>query len=251
MIRDVTLGRYKEGKGVLYELDPRTKLMGLLLYIVSLFVFKTWVGFALTFVFFLVLRYLSHIKFSYMVKGLKSVFFIILFATILNFFLGDRNWIKTIFTLWRMVGAVMASNILTLTTRPREISDALEKGLSFLSVIHFPVHETATIISLAFRFIPILTEEAGRIMDAQKSRGSRIGEGNLKEKASSVLPLLIPLFISAFRRADELAMAMDSRLYGSGNRSVWKKLEYSKIDAMGYILSILILSLVIVERCVL
>ena len=214
MIRDVTLGRFLEGDGVLYKLDPRTKLMGLLLYIVSLFVFKTWLGFVLTIVFFLLLRKLSKISFNYMVKGL-------------------------------------ASNILTLTTRPREISDALEKGLSFLSVIHFPVHELATIISLAFRFIPILTEEAGRVIDAQKSRGSRIGEGKIVDKAKSIMPIIIPLFISAFRRSDELALAMDSRLYGSGKRSVWKKMEYSKLDFYGYLISVLILVLMVVDRCVL
>ena len=251
MIRDVTLGRFLEGDGVLYKLDPRTKLMGLLLYIVSLFVFKTWLGFTLTLVFFLVLRKLSKISFRYMLKGLKPVFFIILFATILNVILGQSDWTKTLFTLWRMIGAVFASNLLTLTTRPREISDGLEKGLSFLSVLHFPVHEMATIISLAFRFIPILSDEAGRIMDAQKSRGSRIGEGNIIEKAKSIMPIIIPLFVSAFRRSDELALAMDSRLYGSGKRSVWKKMEYGVYDKYGYIVSILFLSLMIVDRCVL
>lgn len=251
MIRDVTLGRFLEGDGVLYKLDPRTKLMGLLLYIVSLFVFKTWLGFVLTIVFFLLLRILSKISFNYMVKGLKPVFFIILFATIFNVILGQSDLVKTLFTLWRMIGAVLASNILTLTTRPREISDALEKGLSFLSVIHFPVHELATIISLAFRFIPILTEEAGRVIDAQKSRGSRIGEGKISDKAKSVMPIIIPLFISAFRRSDELALAMDSRLYGSGKRSVWKKMEYSKLDFYGYLISVLILVLMVVDRCVL
>lgn len=251
MIRDVTLGRYKEGEGVLYELDPRTKLMGLFLYIISLFVFNSWLGFALTFSFFLVIRKMSGISFSYIFKGLKPVFFIVLFATLLNVLFGSTNWVKTIFTLWRMIGAVFASNLITLTTRPREISNALEKGLSFLSVIHFPVHEVATIISLAFRFIPILSEEAGRIMDAQKCRGSRIGEGGLINKAKSVMPIIIPLFISAFRRSDDLALAMDSRLYGSGERSVWKKLKYGKYDSYGYIVSIGVLILSLIDRCLL
>ena len=249
MIRDVTLGRYKEGEGILYQLDPRTKLMGLLLYIIALFVFKSFFGFALTFVFFLIVKKLSHITLSYMMKGLKPVIFIVLFATVLNIVVGKNNWEKTLFTLWRMIGAFFASNIVTLTTRPREISDGLEKGLSFLGAIHFPLHETATIISLSFRFIPILTEEAGRIMDAQKSRGAKIGEGNIIEKAKSVMPLIIPLFISAFRRSDELALAMDSRLYGSGKRSVWKKLEYGVYDKYGYIFAILLLILTIVDRC--
>ena len=251
MIRDVTLGRYIEGEGILYELDPRTKLMGLLLYIVSLFLFKSWLGFLITILYFLILRKLSNVSFIYMVKGLKPVFFFILFATLLNIIIGKSDWVKTVFTLWRMIGAVFASNLLTLTTRPREISDGLEKGLSFLSVLHFPVHEMATIISLAFRFIPILSDEAGRIMDAQKSRGSRIGEGNIIEKAKSIMPIIIPLFVSAFRRSDELALAMDSRLYGSGKRSVWKKMEYGVYDKYGYIVSILFLSLMIVDRCVL
>ena len=109
----------------------------------------------------------------------------------------------------------------------------------------------ATIISLAFRFIPILTEEAGRVIDAQKSRGSKIGEGKIVDKAKSIMPIIIPLFISAFRRSDELALAMDSRLYGSGKRSVWKKMEYSKIDIYGYLVSVLMLALMIIDRCVL
>lgn len=251
MIRDVTLGRYKEGDGILYELDPRTKLMGLFLYVISLFVFKTWLGFVLTLAFFLIIRKMSGITFTYMARGLKPVFFIVLFATILNIIIGENNWEKTVFTLWRMIGAVFASNLLTLTTRPREISNALEKGLSFLSVIHFPIHETATIISLAFRFIPILSQEAGRIMDAQKSRGGRVGEGSILDKAKSVMPIVIPLFISAFRRSDDLALAMDSRLYGSGERSIWKKLRYGKYDKYGYSISILVLILTIVDRCVL
>ena len=125
MIRDVTLGRYIEGEGILNELDPRTKLMGLLLYIVSLFLFKSWLGFLITILYFLILRKLSNVSFIYMVKGLKPVFFIILFATLLNIIIGKSDWVKTVFTLWRMIGAVFASNLLTLTTRPREISDGL------------------------------------------------------------------------------------------------------------------------------
>ena len=162
---------------------------------------------------------------------------------------SDRATGKLRYTWARITEGKEKRNFIGFSTRPREISDGLEKGLSFLGAIHFPLHETATIISLSFRFIPILTEEAGRIMDAQKSRGAKIGEGNIIEKAKSVMPLIIPLFISAFRRSDELALAMDSRLYGSGKRSVWKKLEYGVYDKYGYIFAILLLILTIVDRC--
>lgn len=247
-MRDVTLGRYYEEEGRLHALDPRTKLFSLLLYIISLFVFDSWIGFGLTFLYFLLIVKLSGIPFKYIIKGLKSVFFIIILASILNAVFGKGDWTKTFFVVWRMVAAVMASNILTLTTKPRSISDGLEKALSFLNFFHFPVHDTATIISLSFRFIPILSEEAGRIMDAQRSRGAKMGEGRLVDKAKAIMPIVIPLFISAFRRSDELSMAMDSRLYGSGERTVWRPLEYGKGDKWAYIISVLLLLSIIVLR---
>ena len=193
---------------------------------------------------------LSGIPFRLIIKGLKSVFTIIIIASLLNVLLEKGNMQKTMFVVWRMMASVMISNILALTTRPREISDGLEKALSFLSVFHFPVHDMAMIISLSFRFIPILSEEAGRIMDAQRSRGAKMGKGNLVEKAKAIMPIVVPLFISAFRRSDELSLAMDSRLYGSGKRSVWRPLEYKRIDYAGYVFALLVLALSITLRCV-
>ena len=175
MAKSITLGRYYPGESPIHRLDPRTKLFFLLIFIISLFLFSSWTGFAFSVLALAIVIASSRVPLSYMVRGLRSVVFIILFAAVLNAVLGKGGWTKTLFTTYRMIAIILSSNVLTLTTRPREISDALEKSLSFLSVIGFPVHEMATIISLAFTFIPILSDEAGRIMDAQKSRGARIG----------------------------------------------------------------------------
>ena len=248
MAKSITLGRYYPGESPIHRLDPRTKLFFLLIFIISLFLFSSWTGFAFSILVLAIVIASSRVPLSYMVRGLRSVVFIILFAAVLNAVLGKGGWTKTLFTTYRMIAIILSSNVLTLTTRPREISDALEKSLSFLSVIGFPVHEMAPIISLAFTFIPILSEEAERIMDAQKSRGARIGEGKLKDKIKSIMPIVIPLFVSAFRRADELSYAMDSRLYGLGERSVWKKMRYRKSDYLVYLGSLLLLGLSVVLR---
>lgn len=250
MLKDVTLGRYYRVESIIHSLDPRVKLFSLLIYIVSLFLFTSWTALLLTLVSLFLVVKASKVPFRYMVKGLRSIAFIVIFAALLSAMLGKGGWVKTIFTTYRMIALVFASNLLTLTTKPREISDGLEKAMGWLSVFHFPVHDTATIISLSFRFIPILSEEANRIIDAQKSRGARIGEGRLKERIKSLLPITVPLFVSAFRRADELSLAMDSRLYGSGIRKPWKSLRYRMCDYYAYGASLLLLVLTIILRYV-
>ena len=248
MLKDVTLGRYYGTKSPLHGLDPRTKLFGLLLYIVSVFLYTSWTGLIFSVLVFSFLIALSRVPFSYMVKGLRSIVFIVVLAAVLNALLGKGGIKGTVFSTVRIVSIVLASNVLTLTTRPREISSGLEKSLGFLAYFKIPVEDIATVISLALRFIPILSDEAGRILDAQKSRGARLGEGKLKEKARAVLPVVVPLFISAFRRSDELARAMDSRLYGNGKRRNWKSLKYGRNDVLGYIFSLLVLAFSILLR---
>ena len=245
MLKDVTLGRYYPVRGCLHELDPRTKLLFLLMFIISVFISSNPIILGLTAVVLLSVIAVSRVPLSYIFKGLRFVFTIIVFTTLLNVFLLKGSWASTLRSLYRMVAVVLASNMLTLTTRPRDISWGVEKSLSFLSPLGVPVHDIATIVSLAFRFIPILTDEAKRIMDAQKSRGAHLGEGNLREKARGIMPVIIPLFISAFRRSDELSDAMDSRLYGTGRRTEWKMIEFRRRDMSIMLLSVLYLGIVI------
>ena len=245
MLKDVTLGRYYPVRGCLHELDPRTKLLFLLMFIISVFISPNPIILGLTAAVLLSVIAVSRVPLSYIFKGLRFVFTIIVFTTLLNVFLLRGSWASTLRSLYRMVAVVLASNMLTLTTRPRDISWGVEKSLSFLSPLGVPVHDIATIVSLAFRFIPILTDEAKRIMDAQKSRGAHLGEGNLREKARGIMPVIIPLFISAFRRSDELSEAMDSRLYGTGRRTEWKMIEFRRRDMFIMLLSVLYLGIVI------
>lgn len=251
MLKDVTLGRYYPIKGCLHNLDPRTKLLFLLLFIISVFISPNPVVLAFTTVVLAIVIAVSKVPLSYIFKGLRFVFTIMVFTTLLNVFLLKGSWASTFRSLYRMVAIVLASNMLTLTTRPKDISWGVEKSLSFLSPIGVPVHDIATIVSLAFRFIPILTDEAKRIMDAQKSRGAHLGEGNLREKARGIMPVIIPLFISAFRRSDELSEAMDSRLYGTGRRTEWKVMEFGRIDMLLCILSFVYLGVAIALKVVL
>ena len=249
MLSDVTLGRYYNTKSVLHALDPRTKLFALLVYIVSAFLYDSWIGMGFSILVLSFLIALSSVPLSFILKGLRSVMTIVILAAVLALILGKGGRAATIFSTVRIVSVVMASNVLTLTTRPRDISSGLEKSLSFLSFFRVPVEDIATIISLALRFIPILSDEAGRILDSQKSRGARLGEGSLREKARSVLPVVVPLFVSAFRRSDELSRAMDSRLYGNGRRKKWKSLSYSSSDYWGYAFSLFVLIVSILLRC--
>ena len=250
MLKDVTLGRYYPIKGCLHDLDPRTKLLFLLLFIISLFISPDPIILAFTAVVLIAIIAVSKVPVSYIFKGLRFVFTIIVFTTLLSVLLLKGSWEATLRSLYRMVAIVLASNMLTLTTRAKDISWGVEKSLSFLSPLGVPVHDIATIVSLAFRFIPILTDEAKRIMDAQKSRGAHLGEGNLREKARGMMPVLIPLFISAFRRSDELSEAMDSRLYGTGRRTEWKIMEFRRRDLVLMILSLAYLLAVIALKVV-
>ena len=263
MLRDITLGQYYPADSVIHKLDPRVKLFGTLIYIISLFVFKGLPAFILAAIFLVVLIKLSKVPFSYMVKGLKTIVLIMLFAAVFNLFLTPGTklvsfWIFTItyeglknavVMMVRLIFLIIGTSLMTLTTTPNELTDGLEKALSPLKYIKVPVHEIAMMMSIALRFIPILIEETDKIMKAQMARGADFEHGNLIQKAKNMVPLLVPLFVSAFRRANDLAMAMEARCYRGGEgRTKMKPLHYQKRDRMAYLTLLVYLAAVIGPR---
>ena len=263
MLRDITLGQYYPADSVIHKLDPRVKLFGTLIYIISLFVFKGLPAFILAAIFLVVLIKLSKVPFSYMVKGLKTIVLIMLFAAVFNLFLTPGTklvsfWIFTItyeglknavVMMVRLIFLIIGTSLMTLTTTPNELTDGLEKSLMPLSKIGIPVHAIAMMMSIALRFIPILVEETDKIMKAQMARGADFESGNLVQKAKAMIPLLVPLFISAFRRATDLAMAMEARCYRGGEgRTKMKPLQYSQKDHEAYMVFALYFVLIIASR---
>lgn len=250
MIRDITLGQYYPVDSVLHRMDPRTKLFGTMVFIISLFLANNLWAYVVATAFLVIAIKVSKVPFKFMVRGLKAVIFLLLISVSFNLFLTEG---EVIFRLWflkitkegirmaafmglRLMYLVVGSSIMTLTTTPNELTDGLEKSLGFLNKIRVPVHEVSMMMSIALRFIPILIEETDKIMKAQMARGADFESGNLVHKAKSMVPLLVPLFISAFRRATDLAMAMEARCYrGGAGRTKMKPLHYSRRDAMAYL----------------
>ena len=248
MLKDVTLGRYYPTSSPLHSLDPRTKLFGLLVYIVLVFLVNDLSGLILCLACLIFLMILSNVPFRYVLRGLKPVILVVLIADLLNIFFADDGLKKALYLTLRMFEVIWGSNVLCTTTKPKDVSAALEKSLGFLKKLGVPVHDFATMIVLALRFIPILSNEASHIMEAQKARGADFESGNIVQRARALFPLIIPLFVSAFRKADSLAIAMDSRLYGSSEPSVLKPLKYSSNDVISYIIIFCVLVLGIVTR---
>ena len=262
MIRDITFGQYYPAESVIHRLDPRVKLLGTILYIVSLFLFDSFAGYLVVLAFLITTIKCSKVPFRHIVKGLKAVIFLILFTVIFNMLMtaGDhvlvKFWVFTItlegvlqaaFMAIRIILLIIGSSLMTYTTTPNSLTDGLETGLSPLKKIKLPIHEIAMMMSIALRFIPILLEETDKIMKAQMARGADFESGGLLKKAKSLIPLLVPLFISAFRRATDLAMAMEARCYNGGNhRTKMKPLHYKKRDALAYIILALYLAIFIV-----
>ena len=249
MLRDITLGQYYQTESVIHKLDPRVKLGGTFLYIISLFLFENIWGYILAALFLILIIRLSKVPFKFMVRGMKAILFLLLLTVVFNLFLtpGDpliTVWKLTItreglsiavFMAIRLVFLIIGSSIMTLTTTPNNLTDGMEKILSPLKVLKVPVHEVAMMMSIALRFIPILLEETDKIMKAQIARGADFESGNLLKRAKAMVPLLVPLFISAFRRANDLAMAMEARCYRGGDgRTKMKPLVYKRIDFMAY-----------------
>lgn len=251
MIRDITLGQYYPVDSVVHRMDPRTKLFGTMVFIVSLFLADSIWAYVVATLFLAMSIKLCKVPFSYMVRGLKAIVFLLLISVSFNLFLTDgeelfRIWILRVtkegvrtacFMGLRLMYLVVGSTVMTLTTTPNQLTDGLEKSLGFLNVIHVPVHEISMMMSIALRFIPILVEETDKIMKAQMARGADFESGNLIQKAKAMVPLLVPLFISAFRRATDLAMAMEARCYRGGDgRTKMKPLKYEKRDWMAYLI---------------
>lgn len=250
MIRDITLGQYYPAKSIIHQLDPRVKLVTTMVYIVSLFVAKGILGYVIATLFLAMVVKLSKVPFRYITKGLKAIIMILLITVVFNLFLVDGEvvlWrfgflkitdkgVRTaVFMAIRLIYLIIGSSIMTLTTTPNDLTDGLEKLLGPLKKIHVPVHEIAMMMSIALRFIPILLEETDKIMKAQIARGADFETGNLIQKAKAMVPLLVPLFISAFRRANDLAMAMEARCYHGGDgRTKMKPLHYESRDRMAY-----------------
>lgn len=251
MIRDITIGQYYPIDSVLHRLDPRVKLIGTILYVLSLFFIRNFAGYAVAALFLAVMIKMSRVPLGYIVRGLRVVVFLFLFTTFLNLFWtpGEPLWkygvltvtkegvYRSVFMIFRLVFLIIGSSLMTLTTTPNQLTDALESVLSPLSKIKVPVHEIAMMMSIALRFIPILIEETDKIMKAQMARGADFEKGNLIKRAKNMLPLLVPLFVSASRRAAELAMAMDARCYHGGEgRTKMKPLRYKKQDIAAYLI---------------
>ncbi len=249
MLRDITLGQYYQANSVIHRLDPRVKLSTTIVFIISLFVFDGAIGYLVATAFLATVIKLSKVPFKFMIRGMKAILFLLLITVGFNLFLTPG---ETLVSFWilkitkegvrtavlmavRLTFLIIGSSVMTLTTTPNQLTDGLEKMLGPLKKIHVPVHEIAMMMSIALRFIPILMEETDKIMKAQMARGADFESGNILKRAKNMVPLLVPLFISAFRRADDLAMAMEARCYRGGDfRTKMKPLHYEKRDFVAY-----------------
>lgn len=243
-MKDVSIGQYYPAESVVHRLDPRVKLVITILYIVTIFFIKTFTGFGLVALLILAFVFLSHVPLLKVLKSIRAILFLVVFTMIMSMFFYSGNGEEPLFALGfiklylagiinavkmalRLVLLVMGPSILTLTTTPVELTDGLESLLTPLKWIKLPVHELAIIMSIALRLIPTLIDETEKIMNAQKARGASFDTGNLLKRAKAMLPILIPLFVSSFRRAEELADAMDSRCYrGAKGRTRMKVLKF-------------------------
>ena len=264
MLKDITLGQYFPGTTVAHKLDPRTKILLVTLYIVALFCAKGIVTYGILALCLAACVKISKVGLKALVKGLKPVLFIIVFTGILNLFFtpGDHYVFElgfihisnvglhnAIFMVVRIMLLIMGTFLMTYTTSPISLTDGLERLLGGLKKLHVPVHELAMMMSIALRFIPTLIEETDKIMSAQRARGADFDSGNLIQKAKAMIPILVPLFISAFRRADELATAMECRCYHGGEgRTKLHVLKYESRDYIALVLGVLVLAAVIVLR---
>ena len=260
MIRDITIGQYYPANSVIHRLDPRTKIVCTLLFLVSLFVQNSFLGYVTATLFLGLVIYLSRVPFKFIVKGLKPIVILLLFTVLMNLFLNKGGevlvsfWIFkitekglriSVFMAIRLMYLVIGSSLMTFTTTPNALTDGIERVLHPLDKIRVPVHEVAMMMSIALRFIPILLEETDKIMKAQIARGADLESGNILQRAKAMVPVLVPLFVSAFRRAGDLAMAMEARCYHGGDgRTKMKPLVYHRRDSAAYVLVVLYLAAV-------
>ena len=263
MIRDITLGQYYRGESSIHRIDPRLKIVMTVVYMVSLFVIDNFVGFAVAFVFMSLVIALSKVPVRFILRGLKPIFLIIIFTFILNLFMYDGTIIfkigflkvtkeglyVAVFMAIRLIFLIIGSSMLTLTTWPISLTDGIERLLSPLNRIGVPSHELAMMMTIALRFIPTLLEETDKIMKAQQARCADFETGNILVRAKKMIPILVPLFISAFRIAIELAMAMEARCYGSGiKRTRMNAMKFSKRDLTAGLLLAVFMAIIVLER---
>lgn len=261
MLRDITIGQYYQTESVIHKLDPRVKIGGTLLYIISLFIFENAWGYILAALFLAMVIKLSNVPFKFMVRGMKSILLLLMITVLFNLFLTPGEILASFWKLkitkeglkmavsmaLRLSFLIIGSSVMTLTTTPNNLTDGMEKMLAPLKIFKVPVHEVAMMMSIALRFIPILMEETDKIMKAQIARGADFESGGLIKRAKALVPLLVPLFISAFRRANDLAMAMEARCYRGGEgRTKMKPLVYKKRDYLAYLVIVGYLALKIV-----
>lgn len=249
MLRDMTIGQFYPAESVIHRLDPRVKVVGVLAYLISLFLFRGFVGYAVVTVFLGTVIVLSKVPLRYIVRGMKPILFLLIVTALFNLFgtSGDvvSHWKfititwqgirKAVFMSMRLSYLIVGSSMMTYTTTPNQLTDAIEKLLKPLEKIKVPVHDFAMMMSLALRFIPILLEEANRIINAQSARGADFEEGRLWQRMRAMVSILVPLLVSATRRAYELANAMEARCYHGGEgRTKMKPLKYRAVDRISY-----------------
>ncbi len=261
MIRDITIGQYYPANSLIHRLDPRVKIVCTLLFLISLFVQNSFLGYGIATIFLVAVVKISRVPFKFIVKGLKAIIILLMFTVVMNLFLTkggeevihvgfihiyEKGLRTCVFMAIRLIYLIIGSSLMTLTTTPNALTDGIEKLLHPLNKIHVPVHEVAMMMSIALRFIPILLEETDKIMKAQIARGADLESGNLIQKTKAMVPILVPLFVSAFRRANDLAMAMEARCYHGGEgRTKMKPLIYKKQDYVAYAVMIFYMAAVI------
>ena len=266
MLSNITMGQYYPTDSIVHRLDPRVKILLTIAFIVGIFLVHSLWGYALALVFVYIMARLSHVPFKMLMRGLRPLRFILVLTFVLNLFFSGEGTIlwqwsfititheglsRAVHYCLRLLFLVIGTSLLTLTTSPVSLSDGLELLLSPLKVIHFPAHELAMMMSIALRFIPTLLEEADKIMKAQMARGADFESGNLLARAKAMVPLLVPLFVSAFRRAGDLAMAMESRCYRGGEgRTRLRVLKLTRADLYASLVMAAFVGLIVIEGLV-
>lgn len=263
MIRDITLGQYYPGDSAVHRLDARTKIIATLLYIIELFVVNNFWGFLIAAAALFAVIAVSRVPLKFIFRGLTAVFLIIAFTFVLNLFMVEGRVLwhwkfltityegvhRAFFMAVRLVLLIIGSSVMTLTTKPVELTDGLEKLLKPFSKIGLPSHEIALMMTIALRFIPTLMEETDKIIKAQQARGADFESGNLLQRAKSLIPILVPLFVSSFRIAQDLALAMEARCYrGGGGRTRMNEIKFRRGDAVAAVLMMLFLAVIIASR---
>lgn len=266
MLKEITIGQYIPGDSFVHKLDPRTKILSSILFIVALFLIDKYVGYIAVVAYLMAAVITAKLQPKYLYNGLKPIFILIIFTAMLNIFmtkgtpdtlLFKKGFISiyeeginmAAFMSLRLIFLILGTSLLTLTTSPIELTDGIENLLGPLKKIGVPAHELAMMMTIALRFIPTLMDETDKIMKAQQARGADFESGNIIQKAKSLIPLLVPLFISSFRRADELAMAMEARCYRGGmGRTRMKQLKYTSKDYFAYLIITLLIGVGIFVR---